>query len=112
MDQAVIGVEPWGGRTKAFMVDHYGPASYVTGGESWPQQSTFGGPNSAGLNGVNWVNGGITEDGTYRVVPVTGGGGSKKGQIKLVWYVVATGAQVAAAVNLSASHLRLLVLGG
>lgn len=118
-DKTVIGVDPVNGRSKLTYVDHSGPKSYVTGGEVWPQQSVFGGPNSVGLNDVSWVNGGITEDGLYFVVPVFGGTGATKATIKLIWYSTASPAapgdfpaQPTAATDLSASHIRLAVLGG
>ena len=172
-DKTVIGVDPVNGRSKLVYVDHAGPASYTTGGESWPQQSTLGGPNAVGLNDVTWCNGGYTEDGKYFVLPIFGGTGALKGTIKLKWFsagsggtftgtavtptisigagnpatypvgtaantgvttLVATGAvtvnvnaitpagtiagsasgltEVSAATNLSASYLRLAVLGG
>jgi hypothetical protein len=118
-----IPVDPVNGRSKLVIIDHAGPTSYTTGGETFPQQSSFGGPNSVGLNSVSWVGGGLTEDGLYWVVPIFGGAGAEKGTIKLVWYSVlltletataTTGVmtQPAAAANLSASHIRLAVLGG
>lgn len=115
-DKALYGVDPVNGRSKWNMVDHYGPTSYTTGGEVWPQQSVYGGPNSVGLSNLQWVNGGTTEDGLYRIVPIFGGTAGNpaptKGSIKLKWYVISTGLEVAAAVNLSASVIRLLAVGG
>jgi len=116
-DTTVIGVDPVNGRSKLTYVDHTGPTSYVTGGEAWPQQSAYGGPNAVGLNDVIWVNGGFTESGTYFIVPQFGGKGSLKGTIKLVWYTTAslatgTPAQPTAATNLSAEKIRLAVFGG
>lgn len=117
-DKTVIGVDPVNGRSKLVYVDHAGPTSYVTGGEKWPQQSIYGGPNAVGLSNINWVNGGITEDGLYFVVPIFGGAGALKGTITLIWYAVAASitavalTQPAAAANLSASKIRLCVLGG
>jgi len=114
-----VPVDPVNGRSKLIMVDHAGPTSYTTGGEIFPQQNAYGGPNSLGLSDINWVHGGITEDGLYLVVPLFGGTGATKGTIKLIWYTVASIfsgsgvlAQPAATTNLSASHLRLAVLGG
>jgi len=116
-DKTVIGVDPVNGRSKLTYVDHAGPASYVTGGEVWPQQSPYGGPNALGLADVNWVNGGFTEDGLYYVVPIFGGTGALRQQIKLKWFVVPTvdtavPEQVPADTDLSGSYLRLVVLGG
>jgi len=119
-----VPVDPVNGRSKLVIVDHAGPTAYTAGGETFPQVSSYGGPNSLGLAGVSWVGGGITEDGLYLVVPIFGGTGAEKGVIKLVWYSVLlsfpaggtgqTGALVQPAANadLSASHLRLAVLGG
>ena len=87
-DKTVIGVDPVNGRSKLTYVDHAGPASYTTGGETWPQQSVMGGPNAVGLNDIAWCNGGYTEDGKYFVLPVFGGAGSLKGSIKLKWYAI------------------------
>jgi hypothetical protein len=112
VDKQLWGADPVNGRSKWVILDHYGPASYVTNGEEWPPQSTYGGPNSIGLSGLQWVNGGTSESGTYRVVPVFGGGASVKGTILLVWYVISTGLEVGARVDLSAEVIRLLAVGG
>jgi len=87
-DKTVIGVDPVNGRSKLVYVDHTGPKSYTTGGEVWPQQSVYGGPNSVGLSDVAWCNGGYSEDGLYFVVPVFGGKGALNGSIKLKWYAI------------------------
>jgi hypothetical protein len=111
-DKIIAGfADVWGGRTRAVPLDHTGPASYVTGGETFPAQSTFGGPNSLGLSGVYWSSGGLTESGNYIVVPIFGGGAGVHGTIKLKWYS-AIGTEVTAATNLSAEKIRLLVIGG
>jgi hypothetical protein len=105
--------DPVGGRSKLQIVDHTGPALYLTGGETFPQQSVYGGPNSIGLAGMLFCSSGHTESGTYYVVPVFGGKGAVKGTIKLVWYVTATGAQVANNfTTLNVEVVRLLVIGG
>jgi hypothetical protein len=90
-DKTVIGVDPVNGRSKLVYIDHAGPASYATGGEAWPQQSAYGGPNSIGLNDIAWCNGGVTEDGLYYVVPVFGGSGALKATIKLKWFSITAG---------------------
>jgi hypothetical protein len=110
-----IPVDPVNGRSKLVIVDHAGPTSYTTGGETFPQQSVYGGPNSVGLNSVSWVGGGVTEDGAYLVVPIFGGAGAEKGTIKLIWYTVASLpslVQPTAGTSVSTSHIRLAVLGG
>lgn len=117
MDIVAIPLDPVSGRNKAITVDHYGPTSYTTGGETWPSvnpNQVTGGPNSLGEASV--INilclSGVTESGTYRLVPVYGGKGAIKSAIKLKWYVVSTNAQVEAEVNLSEELIRLTVLGG
>lgn len=79
----------WGGSSRANILDHYGPSAYVTGGEIPFPQSSFGGPNSAGINSVSYMTGGVTEDGLYYVVAIFGGGGAVKAQPKFKWYNVA-----------------------
>ena len=114
MDITVVPLDPVGGRNKIISTDHYGPTSYVTGGEVWPQQSTLGGPNSIGENGVINVlsSTGWTESGNYYLITITGGKGALKGSVKLKWIVTSTNMEVASGVNLSAEHVRLSVLGG
>lgn len=117
MDITAIPLDPVNGRNKIITVDHYGPTSYTTGGETWPSvnpNQVTGGPNSLGeASVINILNGsGFSESGNYRIVPVYGGKGTIKSNIKLIWYVASTGVQVAAAVNLSAEVIRLSVLGG
>lgn len=115
-DKALYGRDPVNGRSAWNIVDHYGPASYVVGGETWPQAPAGGGPNAIGLASLQWVSQGITESGTYRIVPIFGGTAGNpapvKQSIKLKWYVVSTGLEVSAAVNLSAEVIRLLAIGG
>lgn len=104
--------DPVGGRSKLQIIDHTGPASYLAGGEVFPQQSSFGGPNSIGLSGMLWCSGGYTESGNYFVVPVFGGGGKIAGTIKLIWFIAATPGTQPAGANLSTEKIRLLVIGG
>ena len=117
MDIVAIPLDPVSGRNKWITVDHYGPASYVSGGETWPSvnpNQVTGGPNSLGeASVINILNGsGFSESGTYRIVPVYGGKGTIKSNIKVKWFVASTNAEVAAAVNLSTEVIRLTVLGG
>ena len=79
----------WGGSSRANILDHYGPSAYVTGGEIPFPQSSFGGPNSAGINSVSYMTGGITEDGLYYVVAIFGGSGAVKAQPKFKWFDIA-----------------------
>ena len=108
----VSPVDPVNGRSKWITVDHTGPTSYVTGGEVFPQQSVYGGPNSLGLSSTYFVSEGTTEDGLYDVVPVFGAKGKVAGTIKLKWLNYTTGAEPAPGTNLSASVVRILVIGG
>ena len=112
MDKQLWGADPVNGRSKWVPVDHYGPSSYVSGGEVWPPQPNLGGPNSVGLSGLHWVNGGTSESGTYRVIPIFGGDASDKGQIKLMWVTISTNTEVTGGTNLSAEVIRLLAVGG
>jgi hypothetical protein len=102
----------WGGSSRAVAVDHYGPTSYTTNGETPFTQSTYGGPNSIGVNSVYWMSGGITESGTYELIPIFGGSGAVKAQPLYKWLVIATGLEVASTTNLSAEVIRVLVVGG
>ena len=79
----------WGGSSRANILDHYGPSAYTTGGEIPFPQSSFGGPNSAGINSVSYMTGGITEDGLYYVVAIFGGSGAVSAQPKFKWYSIA-----------------------
>jgi hypothetical protein len=86
---------------------HAGPASYV-------QATTTGDPLQAAEFGLKYIDAvltsGVTSNGTYTVRPVNPTDGPVQ-SVKLAWYVTATGAEVAAAVNLSASKVNLLVIG-
>ena len=117
MDIVAVPLDPVSGRNKIITVDHKGPASYTTGGETWPSvnpNQVTGGPNSLGeASVINILSlGGTTESGTYRIIPIFGGKGALKSNVKLKWIVISTGVEVEAAVNLSAEVIRLSVLGG
>jgi hypothetical protein len=103
--------DPVGGRSKLQIVDHTGPLLYVPGGETFPQQNVYGGPNSLGLAGILYCSSGFTEDGLYWVIPVFGGGGKVRGTITLKWFVAATHVE-AGSIALNGSVIRLLVIGG
>ena len=113
MDKQLWGADPVNGRSKWVPLDHYGPKSYVTGGETWPTQSVYGGTNSVGLNGMqSIVMGPCTESGTYRVIPIYGGNASDKGSITLKWITISTNTEVGAGTDLSAEVIRFLAVGG
>jgi hypothetical protein len=108
-----LQAEPVSGRVKWSFIDHTGPASYVNpGGDPFPTQSAYGGPNNAGLSGVYFVVPTWSQDGTYYVQAKYAGLGSISSAMKLHWYVAATGAEVANATNLSGETVRLMILGG
>lgn len=105
------------GAKRASVFPVAGPASYAqyTAPTTGGQDVQVSGPS--GLKMVDYCLGGITVSGLYRVevvqieastlngVPVAGS------QIVLKWSVVATGAQVAGAVNLSAEIVYLFGFG-
>ena len=106
----VTGVEPWGGRSKATIVDHIGPSSYPTGGEKLGQ-GAMGGPNVLGLSGFAYIANGITNSGTYRVEALYSGRGMRS-TVLLKWTTISTNTEVSSAVDLSGETVRLLAIGG
>jgi hypothetical protein len=80
---SVIGVDPVSGRSKWAFFDHYGPTSYVAGGEPL-SQSVYGGPNPFGLANYTYVSGGLTNSGNYRVDTLYGGTGNRT-KVFLKW---------------------------
>ena len=62
-----------------------------------------------GFKFIENIDGGITSDGLFRVEPIMADAPAKS--VILRWTVVATGAQVAGAFNLSASFINLIALG-
>lgn len=105
---------------------HTGPASYAalvvgtppTGGDSVSD-------TEAGLRYFDYIYGGISDNGQYRVEAIPSAGnpaqaqgagqggtqGAQQRTWKLRWEVIATGAEVAGAVNLSARTVRLFAIG-
>jgi len=113
------------GSKRASVFPHQGPASYtqVTPGTA-PALATGGdlvAAVEAGMKYFDTVIGGLTDSGTYRVevIPTTLSGiVASPGQIpqpgttaRLRWVVVATGAEVAGAVDLDAEIVRLTAFG-
>lgn len=96
------------------IVDHLGPTSYVTGGET----ITAAQYGVGGIEFVNTMNDftqgtaqytGVSFSGTYFVnviMPTTTALGGALSKFTLKWYVVATGAEVANTTNLSAEKVR------
>ena len=105
------------GKHSVTVVEHNGPASYVTGGETASLKTpAFGGSTTVGTRGFAYVAGGADYSATYRVDPVYSSANTPNAGIRnavtLKWTVIATGAEVANATNLSAFTVRLLVVGG
>ena len=84
----VKGVEPWGGRSRATFVDHYGPTSYATGGEPLVMSSTLGGSNQLGLASFDFINTALTKSGNYQVSALYSGVGVRQ-NVNLIWRPVA-----------------------
>ncbi len=112
--------DSWGAH-KASVFPHAGPASYdqldVTSPAALP---TAGGDLveavEAGMKLFDFVVGGMSDTGTYfvRTIPVQSSAafnGASQSTYRLVWYVTATGAEVANAVDLSDEVVRLLGIG-
>lgn len=96
------------------ITDITGPASYT--------QVTTGTPPTGGqlvtaadfgLQSIDWVGVMASDNGQYSVaaIPAPFNLGNPLASVALQWSVAATGAQVAAAVNLSARTVRLLAIG-
>jgi len=102
------------GQGKAIPVDHGGPASYTSGGETFGNNNVMTGISTLGLGSLDCVIGGPSLTGNYFVYAIPSGKGECK-TFKLVWVTATTGipttTQVTAAVNLSAETVRLLVIG-
>lgn len=108
--------DSWGNkRVSVFPVT--GPASY-----SQYTAPTTGGQDvrvlpAAGVKSVDFAIGAITTDGVNRAEVVQieaasyGGVTVPRMQLVLKWYVVATGAEVGAGVNLSTKTVNILVIG-
>ena len=120
MSRPLDGYPDSWGATKASVLPHTGPASYTQLVPGTPPAAATGGDRiqavSAGLKWIDFVVGGLSDSGVYRVETVPAGrSGGPQGQQKtyytLRWVVVATGAEAAALLNLSAEVVRLLVIG-
>lgn len=93
--------DTWGIRF-AHTIDHDGPASYTTGGETIPA-SVFGFKFIAAVIAHG------SDNSAHVCVPVFTGKGAKT-SFKLMW-ILTGGLEVANAVNLSARFVRLTVYG-
>lgn len=105
------------GSSRASVFPINGPASYTqyTAPATGGQVVTLQGPS--GVKVADFVIGAVTTDGLHRAEVVQIEAASVNGQtlanaaVRLKWYVVATGAEVAGAVNLSSKVVYLFVLG-
>jgi len=104
------------GAGKILPVDHTGPASYTTGGETLGNINNMTGISVAGLGSLDMIlgSGSLSVSGSYWVIVQPVGTGSRK-TFKLLWFTAAAGVpsltQVAAATNLSAETVRLGYMG-
>lgn len=91
------------GQLNGIPVDYVGPASYSTGGDLLTAQQL-------GLKNIYAIQ--ICAEGTMlnSIVPLFTTNKAVQ-SLYLAWIVIATGAEVAAAVNLSARRCRLMVWG-
>ncbi len=103
------------GQGKAIPVDHTGPVSYTTGGETVGNINNQTGITMLGLATIDYVGvEGMAASGSYWVMAQPVGNGEGK-TFKLIWFTASAGVptltQVSAAVDLSAQHVRLLIVG-
>ena len=117
--------QSWGAK-RVSVFYHNGPVLYVPVVVATPV--TTGDPVTdveTGMRYIEWLSGGVSENGQYRVEVIPGGGNPSQAQAagvgggtvgapqrtwRLRWIVVATGVE-AAAVDLSARSVRLLAIG-
>lgn len=105
------------GAKRASIFPVNGPASYTqyTAPSTGGQDVVVSGPS--GMKMVDFVQGAVTTDGVHRAEVVQYEAATVNGvpvanaQIVLKWYVVATGAEVAGAVDLSTKTVYLLAFG-
>lgn len=94
-----------------------GPSSYTqyTAPTTGGQQITLQGPS--GVKILDFVIGAVTTDGLHRaevvayIAGTVGGRSVARAAVILKWYVVSTGAEVAAMVDLSSKIVNLLAIG-
>ena len=98
----------WGGHAVIFL-NYTGPASYDQAGDQLQCVGSASG-NQTGLRGIDGVIVGMTVSGTYYLkAQPTSIGPTRTWNIH--WYVSATNAEVAGAVNLSAEQSIITVIG-
>lgn len=91
------------GKRFAFVGFGIGPALYVTGGDpiTLPRYDNY----------LDFIAPAVSVSGTYYIYPIPAGTGNRP-TYKLKWVVVATGAEVAANVVLSAESIQIGGFGG
>lgn len=115
-DYPLAGYPSVFGNKKSEVLDHSGPSSYPTGGETFSaQQLGWGGLEYIDLpHGAKTATFGNTYSGTYFVqvtyTTVSAVAGALP-SVLLKWYVANGGAEVGAGVDLSGEYLRIFVLG-
>ena len=99
----ILGVQQTFGGMYWSPLDVSGSSSYVAGGDAID-------PTSFGFNSyIHSLVGGVSQSGNYRAEARALNNGFTKWQ--LVWFVMSTGLQVAASVNLSGETVRLAAIG-
>ena len=91
MGDTILNSYPIGGG-KIIPVDHTGPASYPTGGETLGTTNNMTGISVVGLGSLDMVlgSGSMTESGTYWVYVLQSGTGSRK-TFQLLWFMPVAG---------------------
>lgn len=104
------------GDKQLVVVDHKGPASYATGGETLGVASNLTGVSAQGLSGIDLVVGApmVAVSGNYWVLAKAVGAGPQK-TWKLLWFTASAGVptltQVTATTDLSAEVVKLGYIG-
>ncbi len=106
------GYENIFGTKKAFVGELNGPVSYATGGQTVnASQLGWGGIDYASVSALSLSG---TFFGRIQLLPIDAAPSVPLGStasFKVIWVVLATGVEVAAAVDLSTEILRLFILG-
>jgi hypothetical protein len=97
---------------------HSGPASYTQMTDTPVAGGDTARPAEAGMKRFDWVGMGLSDSGTYRVEgvcpaasPSDEPNGGQAASWVLRWVVIATGAEAANALDLSAETVRLAAVG-
>lgn len=115
-DVKLAGYPAHAGTKQLNSVDHFGPASYTTGGETVGVTNLMTGISVSGMAYIDQIegSGSLAVSGNYWVLAQPTGTGSRK-TWKLLWFTAAAGVptltQVTNATNLSAEKVRLTYIG-